>query len=399
MIFSLIFIITFLITTTKTKICDVLHFGAKGDGVTDDTSSIQKALDSCTSDSEESIIYLPSSYTFLSYPIRFNKNNLHLWIDKNSTLFISKDFKSKWTYNNSTERYINIIENGKQNLSNLSIFGDGLINGNGEVWWPLIHNKNVDMRPHTIYLNGCKNISIYGITILNSPAYNIYVDKCEDVHIHHINLTCPPFSIAPNTDGIDVGSKNVHVHDCYIANGDDSYCLKAGAENVLIENSVGKQAFCLSSGTGAEPHIYNATFRNMVCEDCECGVKVKAKGSEQDGVMSFITFKNITLKNVEKGVLVNQFNQTGIQNSNDRLKWIDFHDINFIDIKGSYTKWVGHVDCSQHQPCYNLFFQNIDLFTNSQDAQKNWLCSDNVYGVSHNVKPPLSCLSQSLKQK
>ena len=65
--------------------------------------------------------------------------------------------------------------------------------------------------------------------------------KNIDVVIHDVNLTTPPFNIAPDTDGIDVASTNVHVYNCYVATGDDSYALKNGAMHVLIENSTSAQ--------------------------------------------------------------------------------------------------------------------------------------------------------------
>ena len=89
--------------------------------------------------------------------------------------------------------------------------------------------------------------NIYNITILNSPAYNVYLHHNIDVIIHDINFTSPSWLIAPNTDGIDINSKNVHVYNCYIENGDDTYCLEPGAENVIIENSTAKYGLGLAA--------------------------------------------------------------------------------------------------------------------------------------------------------
>ena len=390
------------IVLSLSKLCNVLDFGAKGDGITDDTSAIQKALDTCSSSqTEESIILLPSSYTFYSYPIRFNKNNINLWIDTNSTLYISPIYNnSKWIFDNNTDRYINIIQNGKSSLQNISIFGNGLINGNGQVWYPGNENKELNDRPHTIYINHCQNVSIYNITILNSPGYNIYADQCENVIIHDINITSPPFDIAPNTDGIDIGSKNAHIYNNYVSNGDDCYCLKSGAENVLFENSTAKQAFCVSTGTGATPQIYNATFRNIVCDNTVCGAKIKAKGSEQNGTMSYVRYENITLIDVNKGIMVNQMNQTHIDRNeyNNNVGYIEFDNIVFDGITGTFTQWLGHIDCTPYQPCYNLTFENIYLTTTNKTAEDEWVCSANVYGTAKNVTPPWWALECATNQ-
>ena len=92
---SLFFLFPLLINICTSKICNVLDWGAVGDGINDDTLAIQRAMDACTStESEEAIILFPSSYIFYTYPIRLNKNNLHLWIDNNSTIFASPDWNT-----------------------------------------------------------------------------------------------------------------------------------------------------------------------------------------------------------------------------------------------------------------------------------------------------------------
>eukprot|EP01084_Bolivina_argentea_P298337 514093_1 len=399
------------------KLCNVLDFGAVGDGVTDDTSAIQKALDNCTSNDEESIILLPSSYIFYSYPIRLNKNNLHLWIETNSTLYISPNFTSgKWPYNNSTKHYTNIIQNGEsKNLSNISIYGNGLINGNGQIWYPLINTHEVSGRPHTIWIEYCQNVSIYNITILNSPAYNLNLHQNKDVIVHDINFTAPSFLIAPNTDGIDISSQNVHIYNSYIANGDDTYCLNSGASNVLIENSTAKYGLGLAADApvGYSPPIQNVTFRNMLCDQTYFCIRLKPgpvnHGINCNGTMLNFTFENIEFNMVTAGIDVNQFNETTPYNvttpppdkyylysSEYKLQYNIMNNMTFNNIYGTYTSYAGHIDCAVEQPCINLQFQNVDLIGKGLNGSNYaWSCSENVYGTAVNVTPPLNCLNQS----
>ena len=178
------------------------------------------------------------------------------------------------------------------------------------------------------------------------------------------------------------------------------YCIliyKKGGENVLVENSIARQAFCYSIGTGATPIIKNVTIRNVIAQDCVCGLKLKGKRGNwvQNGTMSFITFENVTLENVNKGIMINDFNQTGEvynnKSNNNNVGFISFHDITFKNIYGTYNWYAGQLDCSQYTPCYDLIFDNI-LMDTSNNTALNWTCSDHVYGSDYNVTPPLTCL-------
>lgn len=157
------------------------------------------------------------------------------------------------------------------------------------------------------------------------------------------------------------------------------------------------QAFCMCSGTGNEKpnpvSMHNATFRNMICNKTVSGLKIKSRGDSQNGTMSYIKFQNITLIDVDDAIMVNDYNQSGIKaNDKHKIGYIEYHDITFVDIYGSFNQWIGHLDCAQQTPCYNLMFENINLKANNQNAQDKWICSANVYGTAVNVTPPLTCL-------
>ena len=94
-IFLRILIPLFCIITTYSKVCNVLDYGAKGDGNTDDTKSIQSAIDSCSTEpAQESTVMFPSNYNFLSFPIKIKASNTQIYISINSTVTASKLMKN-----------------------------------------------------------------------------------------------------------------------------------------------------------------------------------------------------------------------------------------------------------------------------------------------------------------
>ena len=211
------------------KECNVLDYGAKGDGINDDTIAIQDTINKCYNDSNtnqlNSIIF-SSNHQFMIYPIFLTHSNIELLIESNASINAIPNITS-WPVNITDNAVITLIT-GKPGIENITIRGISrdlsMINGNGEIWY---NNKTTKHnRPTLIRLSGITNIKIHDLTFLNSPSYFIILFGDRDIEIYNINITSPDAKIAPNTDGLDIGSENVHIYNSYISNGDDGYCLK-----------------------------------------------------------------------------------------------------------------------------------------------------------------------------
>ena len=238
----------FTFTSIYGKVCNVLDYGAIGDGKTLDTKSIQKAINECDSTDSMNTITFPSSYNFLTFPFEIMHNNTKLQID--STITLPTDYKN-WPLNDES-RYQSLITltgpSYDKKLNNIMINGSGLINGNGYYWYPLFLNNTLKhIRPCLIGScwdrSGWYNTIISGLTLINSPYYHIAIGG-TNITVHDINITVADsngnpgnYSVAPETDGIDIGGENIHVYNCYVQNGDDSFTLEAPSTNVIFENS------------------------------------------------------------------------------------------------------------------------------------------------------------------
>ena len=103
----------------------------------------------------------------------------------------------------------------------------------GAKWWIPAEAARQKMpgytlpRPRLILLDGCKNVRVEGITLLNSPTFHLVPHDCENVRIENITILAPPGS--PNTDGIDPSiSRHVYIAGCHIDVGDDNIAIKSG---------------------------------------------------------------------------------------------------------------------------------------------------------------------------
>ena len=105
-----------------------------------------------------------------------------------------------------------------------------------------------------------------------------------DIRVHGVSIRSPDWLEAPNTDGIDIAARRVHIANVDITNGDDSIAIKSPSADVLVERSVVRQGNGLVVGTagsglvGDDPDlasVTNVTFRNITAIDTTFGCHVK----------------------------------------------------------------------------------------------------------------------------
>ena len=260
------------------KDCNVLDFGAVGDGKTLDTTAIQTAMDNC------SLIVFPSGYNFLTFPFEITNSNTHLII--NSTITAPMDYEN-WPIDTQYggTRYLPLITTKYLSNYNSSITGSGLINGNGYYWYPLFKNNTLKYsRPWLMRFYDVTNFTLSNLHLLNSAGFHIYTSG-TNIKIHDINITVRnpsngesgSYSTAPNTDGIDVSGENIHIYNCYVLNGDDSYTMESGSNNVLFENSICVNGFgmAMPSAKGTnDKATQNALYKNMIAINTGYGIKL-----------------------------------------------------------------------------------------------------------------------------
>ena len=405
LLLSLLWLTAFTISTshedkiiTNSTLCNVLDYGAKGDNKTDDTTAIQTGLNQCPTNS---IIYFPSNYSFKSYPLTLTRSNLTIHIDNNCQLQAMPNIDN-WPIDSS--QYTNFLS--FSNIQNIKLTGNGVINGNGQLWWPLYKSNSLKYRrPNLLQVSNVTNLFISSLTFLNSPMFHIdLTQNSSHVLIDSINITVtdPGYSNAPNTDGIDIGAEYVEIQNSFVQNGDDSYVIKPGGKHVIVQDSVAKLGLGIDVGTNAAPTIHNVTFLNMTLIETGYGIRLKSHYYE-NGSMSQIKFINISMIDVENAIDINQYNEAitvekeynllfGRNQSYQALKFTKMYDITFTNISGTYENYAGSFACSPIVTCNDLLFENIDL-KGTRSFSANWTCM-NAYGTAINVIPALTCLQQ-----
>lgn len=119
-----------------TGIFDVRHFGAIGDGTTDDTAAFKMAWDTACqrddNDNDYAIILVPYGFSFMIQSTIFTgpcKNDIVFQVDGS---LIAPDGPDAWPKSYSAHQWLVFYR-----VYNMSLRGNGLIDGRGQKWWDL----------------------------------------------------------------------------------------------------------------------------------------------------------------------------------------------------------------------------------------------------------------------
>ena len=254
-------------------------FGAKPDGLTLNTASLQAAIDFASSQGGGRVVLDKGDY--VSGTI-YLKNDVILHIEKGASLMSSlnpydfvRDPDAKWT---------SLVFAIKQ--KNVGVTGEGMINGRGfdvaTKYVDFVHLGLIDdplgldrvreiLRPQNLHFYKCDSITIKNITLKDPASWNQQYDKCSNILVDGVKVDAKSYW---NNDGIDiVDSRDVVIRNCYFDAADDVYCFKSHSEdgvseNILVENCVGRSsANGIKFGTYTRGKFKHFRFRNITIFD------------------------------------------------------------------------------------------------------------------------------------
>ncbi|WP_428667021.1 glycoside hydrolase family 28 protein [Runella sp.] len=340
---------------------NILTFGAKPDGITLNTQAINKAIDDC-SRKGGGVVLVPGGL-WLTGPIEL-KNNVNLHLKKAATLLFTTD-KSQYAlvegvYEGKAAARNQSPISGK-NLENVAITGQGMVDGNGDVWravhksqltetqWKekiasggvlkddgktwypseqfkkastenrsmlLVPGKSpqdfADMkdflRPNLLVLTNCKKVLLEGVTFQNSPAWCLHPLMCQDLTLRNLTVKNPEY--AHNGDGMDIEScKNFLIEGCTLDVGDDAICIKSGKDEEGRKRGMPTENGVIRNNTVYNGHggfvvgsEMSGGARNIFVYDCtfmgtDKGLRFKSVRG-RGGVVEHIYAKNIFMKDI-----------------------------------------------------------------------------------------------------
>ena len=283
---------------------------------TKDTASIQRAIDACA---DQGGTVRLSAGTYLSAPIVL-KSNVTLQIDKGAILLGSPDHAD---YPAKTE----FRAPGRQSLvsatnaDNIAIVGDGTIDGNGETWWQEARTfKDAGIlgsehtRPRLVVFDHCRHVRLEGVTIQNSPMWQVVPYYSDDVVIRNVKVLAPQHS--PNTDAVDpFSSSHIVIDHLYADVGDDDVAIKSGAINspgpdapsrdITISDCTFLHGHGLSVGSEIAGGAQNIRAERIHFSGTDNGIRVKANRDRGNDV-GHLEFRDIDMKDVKSALIISE---------------------------------------------------------------------------------------------
>lgn len=319
-------------TKRLTAVLDPRAFGAKGDGVSDDSRALQAALSACPPDGLVRLV----GGDFVSGPL-FLKSHTRLEITRDSSLLGLRDidawpllpgtlpgmdgqpvFLGSWEGEPVTchAALLNILS-----AEDVMIYGEGLIDGRASIdtWWSRPKTPFAGWRPRLIFAVDSRDLTFEGVALANSPSWTLHPLNCTDIRAVNLSITAPADS--PNTDGLNPEScTGVTIAGVHFTVGDDCIALKSGkiamAKQVLRPTRNVQISNChMQDGHGAvvigsemASGIYDVSVRDCLFTGTDRGLRIKTRrGRGRDAIVRDIRFDNIHMENVGTPFVINSF--------------------------------------------------------------------------------------------
>lgn len=343
------------VLTLRAERVDMLKAGAKADGKKLNTALINNTITRLNA-AGGGTLYFPAG-TYLTGAVKL-KSNITIELEVGATLLFSDNFEDYLPF--VEVRHEGVMMNSfcpllyAVDAENITIKGEGTLNGQGKKWWTEFFRILVDLkdngmrelnkyqpmwekandvkslyaetnedwhstlqrrffRPPFIQPIRCKNFRVEGVKIINSPFWTVNPEFCDNVTVKGITIHNVP---SPNTDGINPEScKNVHISDCHISVGDDCITIKSGRDmqarklGVPCENITITNCTMLSGhggvviGSEMSGGVKKVTISNCVFDGTDRGIRLKSTRG-RGGVVEDIRVSNIVMSNIKQEAVV-----------------------------------------------------------------------------------------------
>ena len=280
---------------------NIVSYGAKSDTTMLSTTAIQQAIDDCSKAGGGRVVIPEGIYKTGTIVL---KSNVCFYLEQGATLYGSTDLKdyipmkSDYVSLRTNVATIQLIYADK--VTNVTIDGQGTIDGRGRAFKKLSWNDEGITRPHLLRIIRGENIMVRNITLRNSGCWMQHYLACDRLNIDGIKV----FNRNNyNNDALDLdGCHEVTVKGMVSDSDDDGITLKSTSprlcENVRISDCE-VSSHCNAVKLGTET---NGGFRNIHIS----GIKVKPSSDQKEKFFGqWIGSSAISLEIVDGGVLEN----------------------------------------------------------------------------------------------
>ena len=329
------------------RVFDVTAFGARPDGRFDSTPAFRAAIAACSAAGGGQVVVPKGRFETGPIVLR-SKVNLHLADE--AVLAFSRDpnaylpvVLTRWEGVELMNYSPFIYAFGQ---TDVAITGRGTLDGQADDknWWPWrapaagpsgtrarlmemaargipvesrVFGGGGYLRPNFIQPYRCQNVLIEGVTIVNSPMWELHPVLCTNVIVRGVTIR----SHGPNNDGCDPEScRDVLIERCTFDTGDDCIALKSGRnedgrrlhtpiENVIIRDCEMRDGH---GGVTIGSEISGGA-RNIFAESCRMdsprldrALRFK-NNAARGGVIERVAMRHVTVGEVAEAIVAADF--------------------------------------------------------------------------------------------
>lgn len=280
------------------RIYNIRDFGAQGDGATLDTAAVQAAIDACHRDAGGTVLVPAGDFVVGTLEL---KSNVTLHLATQGRLLGSPKPEDYHAGQGIPTSNGNIVLLGGADLENITIEGNGTIDGNGLKFWTGKGDNTGPgqggrdgyfERPHLIVFSRCKNVRLRDVFLTASAYHCTRILNCERVWFDGVRI----FNrVNKNNDGFHFNNcQFVHVVNCDVKCQDDACALFGSNQWVTVTNCTFSTRWSIFRFGGGQAE--NITISNCVIYDTYGSVvKMACRAGNR---FENISFSNLIMKNV-----------------------------------------------------------------------------------------------------
>ncbi|CAD5324216.1 unnamed protein product [Arabidopsis thaliana] len=349
--------------STNEGVFNIFSYGAKGDGVSDDSKALVGAWKAACK-VVGGKVEIPAGKQFLVKAVTLQGPCKEETVVQIEGILVAPEKIGSWP-NSSLFQWLNF-----KWVSHLTIQGSGTLNGRGSNWWNLDTYQTQALRFYS-----SNNVTVRDISIVNSPLCHLKFDDSDGVKVNNVTISSPENS--PNTDGIHLqNTRNVEIQHSNIA------CGGLGKD---------KSVACVSDIIVEDISIQNTL----------AGVRIKTWQGGL-GVVKNLTFSNIQVKDVKVPIVIDQY-YCDKSKCKNQTRAVSISGVKYNNIVGSFTVQPVRIACSNNVPCMDVDLMDIRLRPSGgirglQTHQQQQALCWNSYGKTQGPLVPSSigyCLRKS----
>ncbi|CAG8956663.1 hypothetical protein HYFRA_00012207 [Hymenoscyphus fraxineus] len=367
----------------RNRTCNV---ESHGDSSMDDSEYVFSALQSCN-DGGHVVFKKGINYTIGTALDLTFLNHIDIEVQSQIQFTNNTDY---WQANSFRFVFQNVTSFFKLGGNDVNIYGGGLFDGNGQVWYDLYAKDIYTLRPVLFGLDGLHDSTISNLFLRYSPQYYFFIANSTGVVIDNIDIAGKSTSEheAKNTDGYDTyRSSGIVIQNSRVINGDvfraDCVSFKPNSTDIIVQNmycvgSHGMSCGSLGQYKGAfdiveDIYVYNVSMYNAsnaarikVWPNVASAQSGDLQGGGGDGRVRNLTFDTMIMGEVDYAIQVNQcYGQKNLTLCLEFPSPLTIKDIVFKNFQGTtskkYQPEIAAVACSSKEACANISATSINV--------------------------------------